>query len=104
MYANTLTTQALNTIMANRTRPYIIILQGDHGYRFYDKRSDEDKMFSILNAFYFSDGDYRLLYDSISSVNTFRVVLNKYFKQNYELLKDSIVHVKDEDFPFEKKE
>ena len=37
---------------------------------------------------------YDRLYDSISSVNTFRVVLDQFFHQQLPLLKDSLVYLK----------
>jgi len=43
---------------------------------------------AILNAYYFPDNDYSLLYPEISPVNSFRVILNKYFKTGLSLLKD----------------
>ena len=55
----------------------IIILQGDHG--------NEHK---ILNAYYFPREDYDLLYETISPVNSFRIVFNLYFDADYELLED----------------
>jgi hypothetical protein len=70
----------------------VIILEGDHGYRFYEKK-DRLKEFRNLNAYYFSDRDYRSLSDSISPVNTFRVVLNKYFCNSLPLLKDSSIYL-----------
>jgi hypothetical protein len=48
-----------------------------------------------LNTYYFSDGNYSTLYDSISPVNSFRVILNKYFKTGLPLLKDSTIRFKD---------
>jgi len=47
-----------------------------------------------LNAVYFPDHDYRMLYPQMSPVNTFRIVFNHYFGQNLPLLKDSTVIVK----------
>jgi len=44
--------------------------------------------FSILNAYYFPDQDYSDLYDSISPVNSFRVVLNRYLGAAYPILED----------------
>ena len=55
----------------------IIILQGDHG--------NEHK---ILNAYYFPREDYDLLYETISPINSFRIVFNLYFDADYELLED----------------
>ncbi|OGG20246.1 hypothetical protein A3D03_03390 [Candidatus Gottesmanbacteria bacterium RIFCSPHIGHO2_02_FULL_40_13] len=42
----------------------------------------------ILNAYYLPKGGDKLLYPTISLVNTFRVVFNHYFGQNYQLLND----------------
>jgi hypothetical protein len=102
-YANIVIGQLLNVIMKERVRPYTIIIQGDHGFRDFPDPADRNRIFENLNTFYFSDGDYHLLYDSISSVNTFRVILNKYFGQQYKMLPDSSVYLRDPSFEFEKK-
>ena len=44
--------------------------------------------YTILNSFYFPDGDYEQLYPGISPVNTFRVVMDKYFGTDLGLLED----------------
>jgi len=61
----------------------IIILQADHGTKW-----DEGLDFDILNAYYLPGAGHHLLYESISPVNTFRVVFNLYFGTEYELLED----------------
>jgi hypothetical protein len=43
---------------------------------------------AILNAYYFPDGEYDALYPSISPVNSFRIVLNHFFNQDYDILPD----------------
>ena len=43
---------------------------------------------SILNAYYFHDGNYEQLYENISPVNSFRVILNQYMEMDFELLDD----------------
>ena len=43
---------------------------------------------AILNAYYFPGGDEGLLYPTITPVNTFRVVFNRYFDRDLELLED----------------
>jgi hypothetical protein len=43
---------------------------------------------SILNAYYLPGVDSSQLYDSISPVNTFRLIFNTYFGEDYELLDD----------------
>ena len=87
-YANHLIKNILELAVQKAGRPRVIIIQGDHGYRFYTD-AKLDAAFENLNAYYFSDGDYGLLYNGISPVNAFRVVLNKYFGCSLPLVKDS---------------
>ncbi|MEQ1796939.1 MAG: sulfatase-like hydrolase/transferase [Lacibacter sp.] len=75
-------------IQQHNKKNTIIIVEGDHGYR----TSEGNKIgytFQNFNAIYFPDQKYDLLYDSLSPVNTFRIVLNKYFYAGFPLLKDS---------------
>ena len=73
----------------------IIILQGDHGprpprtRREFSKRTLKERM-GILNAYYLPNNGNDLLYDSITPVNTFRLILNRYFGTSYDLLEDKI--------------
>ena len=92
-YVNTRVLETVDAILARSQTPPIIILQGDHGPGAYlHWGSLEDTLpaerFGILNAYYFPDQDYSLLYRGISPVNTFRVLLNQYFDGNYDLLPD----------------
>lgn len=83
---------AIDSIFSYARRPFIIVLQSDHGYRNY--AAEKVKLeFENLSAIYFPDNNYSSLYDSMSSVNTFRVVLNKYFNQQLPLLKDSTINL-----------
>ncbi|MGZ8553703.1 MAG: hypothetical protein ACXWV8_09880 [Chitinophagaceae bacterium] len=93
IYTNTWLDSLAAATNKKNSRPRVVVIQGDHGRRdigLYDALNRE-KQFMNLNAFYFSDKNYELLYDSISSVNTFRVVLNKYFRAGLPLLKDSTI-------------
>jgi hypothetical protein len=92
-YANHLIKNILGLTVQKAGRPRVIIIQGDHGYRFYTD-AKLDAAFENLNAYYFSDGDYSRLYNGISPVNAFRVVLNKYFGCSLPLLKDSSVRIR----------
>ncbi len=84
-------------IDTKRNRPLVLIMEGDHGNRYAEwGRPIREKQFMNLNTYYFSDRDYSLLYDSISPVNSFRVVLNKYFNAGLPLLKDSTIRLTDE--------
>jgi hypothetical protein len=53
----------------------------------------------ILNAYYFPGG-VNGLYQTISPVNTFRVVLNKYFGQQHEIL-DDVAYFSEYDVPYD---
>jgi phosphoglycerol transferase MdoB-like AlkP superfamily enzyme len=93
-YINKLVLQAVDAILANSSRPPIIIIQGDHGpgahlvWSSVDKSNVPERM-AILNAYYFPDGNYNGLYPSISPVNSFRVVFNKFFGTAMSLLPDN---------------
>ena len=86
--------ETLDQIFRNATRPTVILLQGDHGPGSRldwknPEKTDFKERFSILNAYYFPDhAADRYLYDSITLVNSFRIVLNLYFKQQFQLLRD----------------
>jgi hypothetical protein len=68
----------------------IIIIQGDHGPR--DMLSDLDQgaylRTSILNVYLLPENGKKDLYDSITPVNSFRVVFRYYFGMNFPLLED----------------
>lgn len=92
-YINTRLLETIDAILNKSARKPIIILQGDHGSQaFLDWYSMENTCYkeraSILNAYYFPDQNYELLYPSISPVNTFRVIFNQYFGTQYERLDD----------------
>ena len=97
MYANTWIDSLVKAATTTpRTRPLVLIIEGDHGNRYAEwGRSIREKQFMNLNTYYFSDKNYSMLYDSISPVNSFRVVLNKYFQAGLPLLKDSTIRLTD---------
>ncbi len=84
-------------IQKKSATPPIIIVQSDEGNELkYDAPSSVDAVpqsfeekYSILNAFYFPDKNYSLLYPTITSVNTFRVVFQQYFGANLPVLPDN---------------
>ena len=82
IYSDKQIRQVVETILANSKTPPIIILQGDHGPQ------QAGAPHQILNAYYFPDHDYRQLYQSITPVNSFRVVLDHFFNADYPLLPD----------------
>jgi hypothetical protein len=95
-YVNKRVIEVVDNLLANSAQRPIIILQADHGVRWrLDGKQPErntpkiyKEAFSILNSYYLPGYDYSQLYDSITPVNTFRVVLNHYFGTDLELLED----------------
>ena len=84
----------IDEILSKSEVPPIIILQADHGPRntFIEGEYPTADIFKegsrIFNAYYLPSEEGNLLYDSITPVNTFRVVFNSYFNTDYELLED----------------
>lgn len=71
----------------------IIILQGDTGSGFgINSKNPTNPMMkermSNLNAIYFPDNNYDSVYDGMTPVNTFRIVFNEFFNEDYTLLQD----------------
>jgi hypothetical protein len=98
-YANSLIKDFVAALLATDGPKPIIIIQADEGpipTRFRtgpqpwpEATADELKAkMGILNAFYFPDGDYRELDQKVSSVNTFRIVFDKYFGTTFKRLPD----------------
>lgn len=83
-YSNRLIKQIADSILASE-RPSIIILQGDHGTSFKTPLHPHDD-FCNLNAIFFPNKNYSSLTDSMTNVNTFRVILNNFFEQKLTLL------------------
>lgn len=98
-YTNTLIDQTMDEMLRHCKDRAIIIIQGDHGYRFIKNEQQQlnaKEAASIFNAYYFPDQDYQLLYDSISPVNSFRVILNKHFGTQLPLLPDTNYYLQEE--------
>lgn len=55
---------------------------------------------AILNASFFPDKNYGNLYESITPVNTFRVIFNQYFGGNFDLLEDKIYMIESKERPY----
>ena len=92
-FSSTSALMAIDKIIANSSTPPVIILQSDHGPGSMLDWEDENKTnmherMSILNAYYLPEKGKAMLYDSITPVNSFRVVLNTLFDADLELLED----------------
>lgn len=90
---NELVLNMIDNLLKNNRGNSIIILQSDHGpgallnWEFPDSSTYSERM-PILNAYYFPKKSNVVSYDSITPVNTFRLIFNKYFNFNLKLLDD----------------
>ena len=71
----------------------VIILQADHGpgaLLFWEKPEITyfKERLTIFSAFYLPGGSSDLLYNKITPVNIFRIIFNRYFHADFELLDD----------------
>jgi hypothetical protein len=80
-------------ILQNSKESPIIIIQSDHGPRPTNSPKPEqnfeipkDEIHKIFNAYYLPNMDKNLLPENISPVNSFRMIFNYYFEENFELL------------------
>jgi hypothetical protein len=85
-------TEMVDRVLAASPRPPVIILQADHGPGSILNWDDPDpdqiaERMAILNACLLP-GDTSLFYDSITPVNTFRILFNHLFGAGYRLLPD----------------
>jgi len=92
-FANKQTQQVVEKIL-EVDNDVVIIIQGDHGSQFtmdWDNPDIEmiDERMSILNAYHLPREGEQFLYDSITPVNTFRVVFNAYLNGTYSYVEDN---------------
>ena len=94
-YINSETIKTITAILANSPTPPVIILQGDHGPGLFLGKSAADtcmvERFSILNAYYLPGKNSDPVPQTITPVNTFRMIFNDYFSTDFALLPDNII-------------
>ena len=99
-YINKKIIETVDKILLESDSAPVIIIQGDHGtptqlggggLRWNNINDDSIReRTSIFNAYYFPNINSEIIYDGITPVNSFRIVLNHYLNGNYELLEDKI--------------
>ena len=92
-YLNGKLKAAVQSILERSSEPPVVIIQGDHGPGSKVsweslEHTDVKERFAILNAYHLPGVGEEVLYDSISPVNTFRIVFNEYFGTSCPLLED----------------
>jgi len=97
IFLNKKISEVVDTILSKSKVTPIIIFQADHGTCTTFPNTNEwsnptdinlKERLSIFNACLLPDGGNKLLYDSITPVNSFRLIFNYYFKTHYPLLND----------------
>jgi hypothetical protein len=93
-FTNRVISHAIDQILEKSSEPPIILLQGDHGYRWlcpdcfeqtqaasvnWDAEYYSDVILPILSAYYLPNGGNERLYPAISPVNSFATIFDFYF-------------------------
>jgi hypothetical protein len=94
-FANKKLLTLVDHLQKSSSRPPIIILMGDHGFRHFREPVPEKYHFLNLMSVYMPTGNYTQFRDSMSAVNLFRGILNTGFGQHLSVLKDSTTYLKD---------
>jgi len=94
-YANKRIKELVDTVLKNTKGEAVLVLLSDHGFRMPTNELNPKWAFQNLNAVYFPNKNYSMLYDSISNVNEFRAILNTLFAQKFPMLKDSTLYLTD---------
>ena len=91
-YTNKIILAITEKIINNHGNNSVVILQSDHGFRDYEGGpSFPETFFKNYSAFYFPDRNYTAFYDTLSNINTFPILFNKYFNTRFPLQKDTTV-------------
>ena len=83
----------IDTLLEESDPEPIIVIQSDHGASIDYEGLEIDKAnrLGILNAFHLPGIDINELYSTISPVNTFRLIFDRYFNGQYGLLPDNSI-------------
>lgn len=92
-YCNKKILQLTDAILETSSAPPVIILTGDHGFRYFQRKENRKYCFMTLAAVYLPTGDYSGFHSDISGVNLFPALLNTQFRQHIPLQKDSTIYL-----------
>jgi hypothetical protein len=90
-YSNKKLLGLVDQILQHATRPPIIVLFGDHGFRHFTEPVDKRNYFNNLVAIHLPGRNYSAFADSLTNVNLLRTVLNTAFDQHLPYLQDTTI-------------
>ncbi len=88
LYVNQRVTNLVSKILRHSPTPPIIILQGDHGFRWLAGASSGGEALTILNAMHIPGLQRDSIPAGITPVNTFRLIFNHQFGARYRYAPD----------------
>lgn len=94
-YTNKKLMELVGQILRSSSKPPVIVLMGDHGFRHFEKPVDKEYYFLNLSTIYLPSRNYTGFTDSLTGVNLFRTILNTQFRQQLPMLQDSTIYLKD---------
>ena len=93
IFTNKMVQEMIEKIMDEKKRPKIIIIQSDHGATAGAYKTGSEWTYdrlSNINYILLPDKNENPLYNTMTPVNTFRVLFNDYFNTNFEVLEDRV--------------
>lgn len=104
-YASQIVEELVTTLQADDRNPPVILIQSDEGpfperdrtVPWHEQPPHVQSIkTSIINAYYFPNGDYSQMREGITPVNSYRVLFNTYFGTDFPLLPDRVFISPDE--------
>ena len=94
-YCNKKFLSLIDHILESSSKPPVIVLMGDHGFRHFKKPVENDYYFLNHVSVHIPGENNTAFPDSLTTVNLFRTILNREFGQNLGLLSDSTIYLRD---------